>query len=168
MAEAPPNSVAQLSHAITIRANSTTIGAINEWSPRMTQTVTELYEFGAVTSGGSAAGLSAKYSRRSGEPFEKVIGNVSGLEIGVKRYDIYTQQMEQAFFAEPVLHMLSDQRNAFDVVEKWITPNNINNYSDIYSGCWFSSLGRTLSATSDRIVNVDATLHYTRRDRLPL
>ena len=31
-----------------------------------------------------------------------------------------------------------------------------------YSGCWFTSLGRTLSATGDRIVNVNATLVYTK------
>ena len=31
-----------------------------------------------------------------------------------------------------------------------------------YSGCWFTSLGRTLSATGDRIVNVNATMAYTK------
>jgi len=31
-----------------------------------------------------------------------------------------------------------------------------------YSGCWFTSLGRQLSATGDRIVNVNATLVYAK------
>lgn len=162
---APPNTVAQLSHAMTIRVNGTTIGAISEWNPRMNQTVTELYEFGVVTPGGAAAGSTAQYSKLSGEPFEKVPGNVSGMQIDVKRYDIYTRQMEQAFNT-PDLHMLSNQRNAFDVVEMWTTPTNTNNFFNHYQGCWFSDLGRTISTTGDRTVNVSATLQYTRRDRV--
>jgi len=167
VAVAPPNTVAQLSHAMTIRVNGQTVGAINEWNPRMNQTVTELYEFGVVTPGGGPAGTTAQYSKLSGEPFEKVPGNVSGMQIDVRRYDIYTLQMELAF-GTPDLHMLSNQRNAFNVIESWLSANNIRNYFNHYQGCWFSDLGRTISATGDRTINVNATLQYTRRDRVPV
>jgi hypothetical protein len=163
----PPNTVAQLSHAVTIRANGITLGAINEWNPRQTRTVTELFEFGVVTPGGAQAGTTQQYSKLSGEPFEKVPGNVSGMQVDVRRYDIYTVQMEQVF-GTPDLHLLSNQLNAFNVVETWQTPNNINNYFNHYQGCWFSDLGRTLSATGDRTINVNATLQFTRRDRVKI
>jgi hypothetical protein len=106
------------------------------------------------------------YATQSGEPFEKVPGNVSGMQIDVRRYDIYTTQMEIAF-GTPDLTMLSNQRNAFHVLESWTKPDNINNYVNLYQGCWFSDLGRTMESTGDRTVNVNATLQYTHRLRTP-
>lgn len=166
-AVAPPNTVTQLSHAVTIRVNGQTIGAINEWNTRMNQTVTELYELGVVTPGGGPGGTTAQYAKLSGDPYEKVPGNTSGLQIDVRRYDIYMLQMERVF-GTPDLHMLSNQRNAFNVVEMWVTPNNVRNYFNHYQGCWFSDLGRTVSATGDRVINVNATLQYTRKDIVPI
>lgn len=167
VAVAPPNTFAQLSHAVTIRIAGATVGAINEWNPRMNQTVTELYELGVVTPGGGPGGTTQQYSKLSGEPFEKVPGNVSGMQVDVRRYDVYTLQMENAF-GTPSLHMLSNQRNAFYVIESWLSPNNVSNYYNWYQGCWFSDLGRTVSSTGDRIINVNATMQYTRRDIVPL
>jgi hypothetical protein len=152
----PPNTVAQLSHAVTIRANGQTVGAINEWSPRHTRAVTELYELADGTTGGFAPGV--------GVPFEKVPGNISGMTVEVRRYDIYPQQMEQAFTVAD-LTMLSNQNDPFECRETWTTPNNANGYFNRYQGCWFSDLGRTLSATADRVINVNATLQWTRRER---
>jgi hypothetical protein len=150
----PPNTVASLSHAVTIRANNTVIGAINEWNPRQNRTVTELYELGDGTTAGFEPG--------NGVPFEKVPGNVSGMEIEVRRYDIYTLRMESAFTGVVDMTMLSDQLNPIEVREQWKLPDNTV-YFNLYRGCWFSNLGRTISATGDRTVNVNATLQYTRR-----
>jgi len=155
MAIAPPTTIAQLSHAITIQVNDRIVGAINQWNPAQNRTITELYEFGQVT---------GPYASGNGEPFEKVPGNVSGMQIAIQRYDIYLEQMEQAF-GTPDLTMLSNQNDAFDVRETWRSPNNVNNYYNEYRGCWFSDLGRTIQSTGDRIVNVNATLQYTHRDR---
>lgn len=160
MTVAPPNTVAQLSHAITIRINGQTIGAINEWNPRQNRTITELYEFGGNVSNGD-------FGSGNGEPFEKVPGNISGMQIEVRRYDIYTRQMEQ-ILGNADLTMLSNQNTAFDCREAWSSPNNINNYENHYRGCWFSDLGRTISSTGDRIVNVNATIQYTRKDRVKI
>jgi hypothetical protein len=141
---------------MVIRVNGVVIGAINEWNPRINRTITEVYEFGQVN---------VQFVTGNGEPFEKVPGNVSGMQVDVRRYDIYTEQMEQAFAVGVDLTMLSNQNVAFDVRETWTTPNNVNNYHNEYRGCWFSDIGRTISTTGDRIVNVNATLQYTRRER---
>jgi hypothetical protein len=133
----------------------------------MTQDVTALYELNndvsALTRGGGPNGTALNYSTKSGEPYEKVPGNVTGMSIDVQRYDIYTLQMELVF-GTPRLDMLSNQRNALEVTESWTRPDNTT-YVDQYRGVWFSNLGRTLSSTGDRVVNVNATLEYTTRVR---
>ena len=164
----PPNTVAQLSHAVTIRVNGKTIGAISEWNPRQTRTITELYELGDGTSGGYSAGV--------GVPFEKVPGNLSGMSVEVRRYDLYPQQMELRLWTSEDLTQLAAQLTAFDVRESWKFPAQLgeyggsigNGYADLYSGCWFSDVGKNLSATSDRVVNVNATLQWTRKQRIPI
>lgn len=155
----PPNTVTQLSHAVTINVNGTTVGAISEWNPKQTRTITEVYELADGSTGGFAPGV--------GVPYEKVPGNVSGMEIDVRRYDLYALQMEKAFTNNPGagnadITMLSAQLQSFEVRELWTKPDNTT-YFYRYVGCWFSNVGRTISATADRIINVNATLHYTRR-----
>jgi hypothetical protein len=157
----PPNTVSQLSHALAIRANGQTVGTIHEWTPRQTRTITELYEFGQIT-----AGTGGVQPGGPGEPYEKVPGNVSGMEIGVNRYDVYTTQMEAAF-GTPDLTMLSRQFDPFTVTESWKSPDGTQDYTNSYLGCWFSDLGRTFDAKGDRTVNVNATLHYTRKNADP-
>jgi hypothetical protein len=152
-----PETVTQLSHALVIKASGVAIGCINEWAPKQTRTITELYEFGQIT---------GPYSQLPGEPYEKVPGNISGMTMDVQRYDIYTRQMELAF-GTPDLTMLSNQSVAFEVREQWLSPGGTDNYAMLYRGCWFSDVGRTLSSTGDRLVNVRATLHYTRKERVP-
>ena len=151
----PPVTSAQLSHALAIDVGGVIVGAINEWNPRQTRTITELYEFGQIT---------AEFQQAAGDPFEKVPGNISGMQISVRRYDIYIQQMETAF-RTPDLTMLSRQDESFQCREIWDSPDSASNFTNIYVGCWFSDLGRTLSSTGDRLVNVSATLDYTSKRR---
>jgi hypothetical protein len=174
MALQPPKTVTQLSHAMTIKVNTVVVGTINEWTPRMTRAIAELYEFGAATSGSGPAAI-RQYQKGPGEPYEKVPNNVSGMTISVRRYDIYRTQMELAFptgvggVASQGLTRLANQFDPFDVTEAWVVPGGIPqavDYQINYLGCWFSEIGRTLSATGDRIVNVNATLEYTSKERL--
>lgn len=153
----PPNTLAQLSHAMVIRVNGVTIGALNEWNPRINRTLTDLYEFGPVT---------GPYFQNPGEPFDVVPGNVSGLQIDVRRWDLYNSQVEIAF-GTPDITMLSNQFDALSIREVWTTPGNANNYARIYAGVWVQDIGRTIDAKGDRTINVGATLRYTRRDRIP-
>ena len=145
----PPNTLVRTSHAITIRANGITVGVVQSWAPAMNRGITGVYEINAAT---------------SGEPIEKVPGNVGGLTIGVSRYDLYTRRMEQSF-GTPNSAMLGDHNNPFNVVELWRFPDNTQE-SWLYSGCWFSSIGRTYSATDARLVLVNGTLEYTRKLRV--
>ena len=160
----PPNTIAQLSHAMVIRASgpggNATIGAINQWNPRINRQITELYEFGQVTQAPFG-----QYAQNPGEPFELVPGNISGMEIQINRYDLYVDQFEFAFLTDD-LTMLSNQFDSFTVREIWTAPQAINNYARLYQGCWFSDTGRTIDTKGDRTINVTATIKYNRRDRV--
>lgn len=148
----PPGTLVRTSHALTIRVNGECIGLINGWNPTISRTITPVYEIKRET---------------SGDPVEKLPGNVTGQTIAIQRYDIYLTRMEQVF-GTPDLMMLSLQQNPFTVQERWRFPvtDAVPGGTEIinYSGCWFSNIGRNYRSDGDRIVNVNATLEYTRRD----
>jgi hypothetical protein len=150
----PPNTVTSTSHGVTLHSmpSGRMIGSIFQWSPKQTLAVTEVREFGNVT---------GPYGSEAGMPYEKVPGNVSGMQIEVGRCDLYTQRLEEAFGTVD-LTILSQDPNAFDVREAWRTPSNTNNYALVYQGCRFSSISRSLATTDERIVRVTGTLDYTR------
>src|SRR5690606_13235224 len=104
----PPNTLVRTSHAITIRANGLTVGVVQGWNPGMNRGITAVYEINVAT---------------SGEPIEKVPGNVGGLTISVSRFDLYTRRMESAF-GTPDVSMLGDHNNPFNVLELWRFPDN--------------------------------------------
>ena len=161
VAPAPPNTRAQLSHGMVIRSEgevASTIGAINEWNPRINRTITDLYEFGTVT---------GPFNELGGEPFEAVPGNVSGMQIDMRRWDQYSLQLENAF-PTPDITMLSAQLDAFAVREIWRTPQQLNDYAREFLGCWFQDTGRTIDAKGDRTINAGGTIRYTRRDKIPI
>lgn len=145
----PPNTLVRTSHALTIRANGITVGVIQGWNPGMTRGITPIYEINQAT---------------SGQPIENAPGNVGGLTLSVSRYDLYTVRMEAAF-GTPDVEMLGDQANPFSVVESWNFPDSTTE-SRVYTGCWFSSLGRSYSATDARLVMVQAQISYVSRLRL--
>jgi hypothetical protein len=146
MAINPPNTAVRTSHAITLRANGITVGIVQSWGPNQSRTITPIYEINSET---------------SGEPIENVPGNVGGLTISVSRYDLYTKRMEKAF-GTPDSAMLGDHNNPFTVLEVWRFPNN-SVETLMYTGCWFSSLGRQYSATDARVVLANAQLSYVRK-----
>ena len=164
----PPNTIAQTSHALVIRvipsngpiaggASDTIVGAVNEWQPAMTRALTDLFAFGAVEGAADAVG--------PGEPFEVVPGNVGGLQISLRRWDLFNSQLETAFTGSNVdLSMLSAQLNKFRVQEVWSRPDGTK-YRWTYEGCWFADMGRQHAATNERTVNAGGTIRYTRRRR---
>jgi len=147
----PPQTLVRTSHSLTIRANSQSIGLINGWNPTISRTITPIYEI---------------KTRTSGDPLEKVPGNVTGQTIAIQRYDLYKGRMETAF-GTPDLMMLSLQDAPFDVIERWIFPDSaaVGGGTEVirYEGCWFSNIGRNYRSDGDRIVNVNATLEYVKR-----
>lgn len=153
----PPETSTQTSHGLSIRVGGVTIGAINGWNPAITRGIAELYEFGTVT------GL---YEASNGAPYEKVPNNVSGMTVQIQRYDLWTARMEQVFGTGDIT-MLSNQRAPFEVREVWVQPSNAQ-YAKNYRGCWFSNVGRNLSTTAERVVQVSATLEYTKVEEVPV
>jgi len=90
-------------------------------------------------------------------------------------------RLEEAF-GTPDLMMLTRQSEPFDVLERWVKPDQntldlsqgldnqpspfIDEERILYRGCWFSSIGRTLRSDDTRVVNVNATLVYTQRIKI--
>jgi hypothetical protein len=141
-----PKTTVRTSHAVAIRANGVTIGQIQTWNPQQTRGVVPTYELNSAT---------------TGEVYENVPGNISGLTIQVSRYDLYKKKMEQAWGTSFNIQMLTDQANPLEISEKWSNPDgSVELY--VYTGCWFTNLGRSLTANGDRIVNVSASLMYER------
>jgi len=142
-----PGTQVRTSHALTIKVSGVTVGLINGWNPTQARTVTPVYEVGEDD---------------SGNPVESVPGNVTGLTIAVGRFDTYKKRMEEAF-GTPDLVMLTRQNQPFDVMEIWASRNFQVDERFIYQKCWFSNLGRTLRSDDNRVVNVNATLVYTKK-----
>jgi len=134
-------------HAISIRVNGKTIGQIQDWNPQQNRTITPTYQ------------LDSAYS---GEVFENVPGNITGLNITVNRFDLYNAKMEEVWGSNFDIQMLTDQTEPFNVVEKWLVPSG-SPEQWIYTGCWFASLGRTHSANGDRITKVNASMMYVKK-----
>jgi hypothetical protein len=144
---APKTSTAT-SHAIAIKSGSATVGRIQSWSPNQSRAVTAIYEINAATMGDVA---------------ENVPGVASGLTIQVMRYDLFSTRMEEAWGEDfQIREMLCNQANPLNLQEKWVYPDGTFSVY-MYSGCWFSNMGRTMSVQGDRIINVSATIQYERK-----
>lgn len=160
----PPNTNTMTSHPLAIKANGEFIGAVNQWSPEMSMDVNPVYEFGSFT---------GPYGGLFGQPYEMVPGNMTNLTIRVQRYDLYPLQMERAF-GTTSLDMLSrdpgvpGQSGQFSLRERWSAPNAADGFIIVYDGCWFTNIGRTISSTDNRIINVNASIVFTSRRREPI
>jgi hypothetical protein len=171
-----PITKVRTTHALTIKANGHTVGLINGWNPTQGRTATPIFEVDV---------------NNSGNPVEVVPGNISGLSVSINRFDAYLKRMEVAF-GTPDLVMLTRQNQPFDVIESWSVPDpngpivfsvgpgltqttsegplpvqTSSPFTEterfLYSGCWFTSLGRTLRSDDNRIVNANAAIMYTKK-----
>lgn len=140
-----PVTAIKTSHAVSIRINGKTIGRIQTWNPSQTRGVVGAYELNAAT---------------SGEVVENVPGNIGGLNIRVDRFELYKEPMME-IWGGVRWEMLTDQTNPLSVNEKWRFPDGTTE-TKVFVGCWFTSTGYTLSATGDRIVNVNAAMMYQK------
>jgi len=136
------------SHAIKIKVEGQFIGRIQSWSPSQSRAVQAAYEINSVTAGDVA---------------ENIPGVASGLTLQVTRYDLYEARMEQAWGEGfDLREMLCNQANPLRITEHWIKPSG-EYTSYVYSGCWFTNMGRQMSVQGDRIISVNATIQYERK-----
>lgn len=144
-------------HGLLIQVAGKAIGAITSWSTNQAVTVTPVFEFGPGLTVGGGDDVAA----RRGEMYENVIGNSNGTTINIRRYDIYTARFEN-IWPNGTLEMLSNQNSSIKLVEFFKTPQGTLDFSNIYYGFFFTSLGREHSADGNRIVMANASGTYAR------
>jgi hypothetical protein len=95
-----------MAHAITLRSQSRTIGAVHTFAPSLRRTVDAEYEVEANS---------------TGMPVDLVPQLVDGREIRLSRYDLYPLIMEEVFGAFELV-LLTDQTRPFTLREIWRGP----------------------------------------------
>lgn len=145
----PPQTQTRMDHALTIRTgNGRTIGAINGWAEQQSRTIEDVFDV-EVNSNGLPAEL-----------IPQIVGTRT---VRVDRYDLYTSIMEEAFGTRELV-MLTSQAQPFRVREIWREPLGRTKVYEYIA--YFSDKGRALRSDGNRIINVNATLHYLRKDRI--
>ena len=169
------------SHALTIRAAGVTVGLINSWGPTQSRTMTPIFEVGVDNSGnpveympGNMSGMTIAVNRYDTYPrrMEEAFGtrDLSMLTRQSEPFDIFEIWKLPDKEAEPVTITAGPGLN--QTTSAGTLPTStfrsspfIDEERFVYRGCWFSSLGRTLSSDDTRIVNTNATLVFTQRLR---
>ena len=161
MAVSIPFTSTVTSHGLLIQvAPGIAVGAITSWNPNQDRPATPVFEFGSVTVGGGD-----DIPADPGEQYENVPGNIAGTNIRIQRYDLYTKRLETAFGTNNLMS-LTRQDKSIRLLEFWTSPDGTLDFKYIYYGCWFTNIGRSHSATGDRIVRADANIMYSRRREL--
>lgn len=154
-----PSTATRTTHALTIHAigpgRRGIIGAAHALSTTQSRTVEDVFEV---------------QSLGYGRPADVIPQNLTTRTIEIQRYDLFKRSMEQVFGKGAwELVDLTDQSHPFTLRTTWGEPGFpglTRKHVFEYTGCWFTNLGRTMSATDDRIVKVNATLTWTRRYRV--
>lgn len=148
----PPDTVVKSSHGIQIKVRGTTIGVISNFTPGPeTRQMTHVYELNPLS---------------SGHPVDLVPGNLAGFTINVARYDIWNEPFEKIFGGGiEIYEALGNQYKPFEVYRYWYHPDG---YKEIlvYRNCYMSSVGRNFQSTGDRIVMVNGTMAFLRKDKI--
>ena len=144
------------SHGLLIRvAGGRTIGAVNGFTHRQSREVQDEFECDV-----NAVGYG---------PVDIVPQNITTRTLSIKRYDLWQRPMEEAFGTSGELVALADQSRPFVLRSVWRSPvSSLLGGRRVYeyTGCYFTSFGRTASSTDSRIINVDAEITYVLRRRV--
>lgn len=151
----PPQTATRTTHAlalyVTVNKRPRPIGAVQSFASTQNRTVDEEYEI-EVNSVGLPRDL-----------VPQVLGTRT---LTIKRYDLYTSLMEEVF-GDSEFVMLTDQATPFTLRKVWTPPSLFSEPSYFeYRGCYFTSLGRSLSSTDTRISGADATIVWKQRVKL--
>lgn len=128
------------------------IGAIYEIAPRQSLQVDEEYEINSFG---------------KGHPRELIPQIVNNRTLSLRRYDLYTQNIEQVFSGSREILTLADQIGPVNLRLMWkgvdssaLGPILGGTVMNVYEfiDCYITDIGRTVSAQDDVIVRADATL----------
>lgn len=154
-----PNTLLKSGHALLIKLRNPNkvIGAVNNWSVRQQQQLTDAFEFGSVTRRGLPRGV----------PFDIGVGNVTGRTIDLRRFDLYGDILEDVFGSlATAMACISDRNDPFDLVEDWTAPANKPTEQTIYRISWFENTGRQVDAQGDRTINVNGVVRFLYPERV--
>jgi len=187
-----PSGTVRTSHVLKLRADGVTIGLVQNWSPSQARNVTPAYEINSITKGdvhenipGPSSGLTIQVSRV--DLYEKRMEQAWGPNFNVQMLIDQTRPLSIQERWEDPLEPPSHNEDGFSssVKDAWSTfksgvqgiggvfasdfdefmqlgKKNSRKHVNIYTGVWFTSLGRGISANDSRIVFVNATLVYRR------
>lgn len=157
-----PYTATVVNHGLIISTPTGAVGGITNWEVAQSRTATPVFEFGTKT-----APVGDDIGAAAGEPYEIVPGNLGGTNITIGRYDIYTEQFEEAFGTDN-LESLCFQRRSIRFLEYYTAPDQSQvNISRVLYGSWFTQVGRRQDAKGDRISMVNAQATYARSRRPP-
>jgi len=148
----PPQTVTKTSHGVQIKCRGVAIGSISSFVPGpWRREFTHIYELNPLS---------------SGHPVDVVPNNLSGFEIRVSRYDIWTDPFEKVFGGDmSIFEALGNQDRPFEIYQFFWHPDGYKEIS-IYRGAWIREVGRTYDAGRDRVILVNGSMVYLRKDRI--
>jgi len=106
-----------------------------------------------------------------GRPVEYVPGKATGFTIAVTRAEVWSAEMERAFFnsAKPattttgLYNDLIDQTKPFKVQEFWIR-GDADYLVWTYNGCWFTNKNQdAITSDGDGVTRINATIAYVSK-----
>jgi len=146
-------------HGVSIVAGGgdKVVGRIQSWQPdSYTRDGIHLYELAAIS---------------WGRPVEYVPGKATGFTIAVTRAEVWSAEMERAFFnsAKPattttgLYNDLIDQTKPFKVQEFWIR-GDADYLVWTYNGCWFTNKNQdAITSDGDGVTRINATIAYVSK-----
>jgi len=161
MAVQLPNTNTMVSHGLLIKAAGDVVGAITNWGPKQNRNATPVFEFGSGI-GSTTVGGGDDIPAEPGEAYEIVPGNIGGTTISIRRYDLFSKRFENAFGTNNLM-MLTRQASSIKLIEFWKSPDGSFDFTYVYYGAWFTSIGREHDAGGNRIVMANGEAMYTRR-----
>lgn len=151
-----PQTRTRTSHALLIRvAGARVIGAVNGFTHTQTRQVDEVFDVDQGATG---------YA-----PVELIPQNTTTRTLRIQRYDLFATPVEAAFGPGFEYTNLADQARPFVLRTIWRSPvASILGGRSVYeyTGCYFTSFGRTVRSDDTRIVNADAEIVYALRRKV--
>lgn len=148
----PPETLTKTSHGIQIKVGGEVIGAVTSFVPGPARReFTHVYELNPLS---------------SGHPIDVVPNNLTGFEIRVSRYDIWRQPFERVFGGTiSIYEALGNQDRGFDMYRYFWHPDGYREVL-VYRNTWIREVGRTFDAGRDRVILVNGSFVYLRKDKI--
>lgn len=179
------------SHAITIRVGGAIIGQIQQWSPSQSRTVNPQYEINATATGeifeqvpSVVSNCTIQVTRYdlyaakmeevwgTSKAFWMLSDQYNPIDVEEKWIRINDKKLKTPWgsYIKPTWgkDMASKVLGKWGLSEDELEGIQVGEAGEVvveklwYSGCYFSQMGRVVSATGDRIVMANATLNYKK------